>query len=99
MDGDGEMFSARFVHVDASARTLSAIARYTKINDGGAEPDTRHSIAPGPEKWISLDVSYRLALGAGWIEAGVGVDQRDRAWSDDDATLPRGWMSWNRPLR
>lgn len=99
MDGDGQMYSARFVHLDAAANTLSAVARYTLVNEGGVEPDTRHSIAPGPEDWISLDVTYRRPLWDGWIEGGVGVDQRDAQWQDSDSTLPRAWISWTAPLR
>ena len=99
MDGDGEMYSARWVHVDAAARTLSAVARYTKINEGGAVPDTRHSIAPGPEDWISLDVTYRRSLGAGWVEGGRGVDQRDQKWIDDEDVLGRAWLTWHHPFR
>jgi hypothetical protein len=99
MDGDGQMYSARFVHVDAAANTLSAVARYSEINRGGAVPDTRHSIAPGPETWISLDVSYRRVLTRGWIEGAVGVDQRERDWNDTRSTLPRVSLSWTLPLR
>jgi hypothetical protein len=99
MDGDGEMYSARWVHVDAAARTLSAVARFTKINDGGGEPDTRHSIAPGPEEWISLDVTYKHVLGPGWIEGGLGVDQRDQSWKGEEHTFGRAWLSWNWSVR
>jgi hypothetical protein len=99
MDGDGQMYSARFVRVDPAANTLSAVARYTKVNEGGAVPDSRHSIAPGPEDWISLDVSYRYRLGNGWIEGGAGVDQRDRQWNNTESTLGRAWLSWTVPLR
>jgi hypothetical protein len=99
MDGDGEMYSARFVRVDAAANTFSAVGRYSKINQGGAVPDTRHSIAPGPEQWIGLDLSYRRVIGKGWIEGGIGIDQRDRDWNDTDSTLPRMWLSWTAPLR
>jgi hypothetical protein len=99
MDGDGQMFSARYVRVDAAARTLSAVARYTKVNEGGIVPDLRHSIAPGPEDWISLDVTYRHPFASGWIEGGLGVDQRDRETSGDSSTLPRAWLRWNRPVR
>jgi Capsule assembly protein Wzi len=99
MDGDGEMYSARFVRVGAAADTFTTIVRYSKINQGGVVPDPRHSIAPGPEDWISLDVSYRRAVGSSWIEGGLGIDQRDREWRDDDTTLPRAWLSWNRSLR
>ncbi|HET7204450.1 MAG TPA: capsule assembly Wzi family protein [Steroidobacteraceae bacterium] len=99
MDGDGEMYSARLVHVDASARTLSAVARFTKINDGGAEPDTRHSIAPGPEEWISLDLGYRRTFGRDSVEAGFGVDHRDQEWAKDEDVLPRTWVRWSRQFR
>jgi len=99
MDGDGQMYSARFVRLDAAANTLSAVARYTMVNEGGVVPDTRHSIAPGPEDWISLDLTYRRPLWNGWIEGGVGVDQRDAKWQDSESTLPRAWISWTTPLR
>jgi hypothetical protein len=99
MDGDGTMNSLRYVRVDAQGATLTALARYTVVNGGGTVPDTRHSIAPGQENWISLDVTYRRNLGAGWIEGGVGVDQRRREWSDNDAALSRAWLSLNWPWR
>ena len=99
MDGDGQMYSARYVRVDAQSNTFTAVARYTLVNEGGAVPDTRHSIAPGQENWISLDLAYRRNFGQGWFEGGVGVDQRDREWSSEDATLPRAWLTVNWPLR
>lgn len=99
MDGDGEMFSARYVRIDAAANTLNVVARYTAVNEGGSVPDPNHSFAPGPEDWISLDVSYRLMLPAGWVEAGVGVDSEDREWDGDDAVLPRAYVSWQHAIR
>jgi Capsule assembly protein Wzi len=99
MDGDGEMFSARYVRVDATANTLSVVARYTAVNEGGSVPDSNHSFAPGPEDWISLDVSYRLMLANGWVEAGFGVDSEDREWDDGDAVLPRAYVSWQHAIR
>ena len=99
MDGDGEMYSARYIRVDSAANALTVLARYSKINEGGGVPDDRHSIAPGPEDWISLDVSYRLALRSGWLEAGVGVDSQDRKWRGDEAVLARAYATWNYALR
>jgi len=95
MDGDGQMISARFVRVDASADTLTAIARYTKVNEGGNVPDERHSIAPGPEDWVSIDLMYRLPYRSGWIEASAGADYQDRKWNGTDAVLPRLSVSWH----
>ena len=95
MDGDGEMFSARLVRVDADGNTLEALARHIAVNQGGVVPDQRHSIAPGPEDWISLDLGYRHAFDFGELKGGVGVDFRDREWRDDSTTLPRAWIEWN----
>ncbi len=95
MDGDSEMFSARFTRIDASEATLAAVARFTKINQGGTVPDPSNSVAPGPEEWWSADVSYRRPMAAGWIEVGVGADYRDRAWNDTDALLPRASLTWH----
>jgi hypothetical protein len=99
MDGDGQMYSLRYVRVDNTATTFTAVLRYSLINEGGAVPDERHSIAPGPEDWISLDLTYRREMGNGWIEGGVGVDQRDQEWANDDDILPRAWLTVNWPLR
>lgn len=99
MDGDGQMYSARFVRVDPAASTLSVVARYTRVNEGGFQPDNQHSISPGPEEWISLDVSYARGWGGHRIEGGIGADHRDRAWNDTDATLLRAWLSWTIPFR
>ncbi len=94
MDGDGQMYSARFVRVGASAATLTALLRFTAVNEGGTVPDTRHTVAPGPEEWWSLDVGYRYPMRRGWVEAGAGVDHRDREWNDSSAVLGRAWVSW-----
>jgi hypothetical protein len=94
MDGDGEMFSLRYVRVGQAGSTWTAVARYTEVNQGGAEPDERHSFAPGPEQWTSLDVIYRHPLASGWLEAGVGADQRERDWSDSDPLLGRAYLTW-----
>ena len=99
MDGDGTMYSARFIHVDSSANTLTVLARYSRINEGGSVPDTRHSFAQGPEDWISLDLSYRRVVRSGWLEGGVGVDSQDRQWQGDEAILPRAYLTWNYALR
>ena len=89
MDGDGEMLSARFIRVDADEATWGAVARFTKINQGGTVPDPRNSVAPGAEEWWSLDLSYRRPLATGWIEATAGADYRQRDWNDTEALLPR----------
>ena len=75
------------------------MARYTKVNEGVVVPDTFHSVAPGAEDWISLDVSYRRVLRSGWLEGGVGVDSQDRKWQGDEAVLPRAYVTWNYALR
>ncbi len=93
MDGDGQMYSVRYIRVDDTAATLTAIVRYSMINEGGVEPDTRHSIAPGPEDWWSVDVTYRYPLRAGWLEAGVGGDYQDRQWNETSAVLPRAFVN------
>jgi hypothetical protein len=99
MDGDGEMISARFVRIGASGDALTAVARATSVNEGGGVPDERHSVTAGPEDWISLDVSYRRLFGSDWIEAGIGVEQRDQKWIDDEDVLGRAWLTWHRPFR
>lgn len=99
MDGDGDMYSARYISVDSAANTLTIVARYSRINQNLVEPDTRHSIAQGAEGWISLDLSYRRNLRSGWLEGGVGVDSQDRRWKGDEAVLPRAYVTWNYALR
>jgi hypothetical protein len=99
MDGDGNTFGARYVRVDASATTLTVLARYSEINQGGTFPDTLHSVAPGPEDWWSLDVSYRRLFGNGWIEASLGGDYRDREWNETSAFLPRFSVSWRQEFQ
>ncbi len=98
MDGDGTMYSARFIRIDSAANTLTVVARYTKVNEALVEPDTIHSVAEGAEDWISLDVSYRRVLRSGWLEGGVGVDSQDRKWQGDEAVLPRAYLTWNYAL-
>ena len=93
------MYSIRFVQVDAAANTFTAIARYSKVNEGGVVPDPKNSVAAGPEDWISLDFTYRRMFDKGWIEAGVGGDQQDRTWKNTERTLGRAYLTWNRPFR
>lgn len=95
MDGDGETLGLRYVYVDGSAATMTALLRYSQINEGGNVPDSLHSIAPGPEDWWSLDLTYRRALRQGWIEATAGGDYEDREWDDASAALPRFAVSWH----
>jgi hypothetical protein len=95
MDGDGEMYSARFTHVAAAGTSWGALVRLSEINQGGEVPDTRHSIAPGPEQWLSLDLSYRRPMSSGWIEGGVGADYRERDWDSTDALLARASLIWH----
>ena len=98
MDGDGEMFSLRYLRVAPGGATFTAVARYTDVNQGGFEPDERHSFAPGPESWLSLDLGYRWPLASGWVEVGVGADQRDRDWNNGDVLLGRAFVSWRHEL-
>jgi hypothetical protein len=95
MDGDGEQYAARYLLMPASGSTWSFMLRYTELNQGGAVPDALNSVAPGPEDWWSLDVSYRRDLPRGWIEIGVGADQEDRLWNDTSALLPRATLTWH----
>jgi len=95
MDGDGEMYSLRYMHIGASEVNWTVLARYTRVNQGGGEPDTRHSVAPGPEEWWSLDLSRRWLAGPGWIEVGAGGDYQDREWDDSSALLARLSVTWH----
>jgi hypothetical protein len=99
MDGDGEMWSFRYMRVNAAADTLTTLLRYTMVNQGGAVPDTLHTVAPGPEDWWSLDFTYRRPTAGGWIEASIGADYRDRQWNDTTALLARAALSWRHEFR
>jgi hypothetical protein len=99
MDGDGEMYSMRFVHVGADEVVWTVLARYTEVNQGGAMPDERHSVAPGPEQWWSLDLIRRWNVGSGWIEAGMGGDYRERDWNDTDPLLARFAVTWRQQFQ
>jgi len=99
MDGDGDTWGIRYMRVGDTADTLTVLARFTSVNEGGAVPDTLHSIAPGPEDWWSIDVTYRRALGGGWIEASAGGDYQDRQWNGTDAVLPRFAFTWHHEFR
>jgi hypothetical protein len=99
IDGDGDSYSVRFIHLDPAANTLSLVARYSKINEGGQVPDTRHSVAAGPENWIGLDASYRRHFGNDWFELGFGGDHRDRMWKDEQVLVGRAWLQWNHAFR
>jgi len=94
MDGDGQMYSARYMRVNAAADTFTALLRYTLVNEGGAVPDTRHTVAQGPEDWWSLDLTYRRPVAGGWVEASAGADYQDREWNDTSALLARFSVSW-----
>jgi hypothetical protein len=95
MDGDSEQYAARYLLMPEDGTSWSFMLRYTELNRGGAFPDVRNSVAPGPEDWWSADVSYRRPVPKGWIEIGVGVDREDRKWDDDTAVLPRGTFTWH----
>jgi hypothetical protein len=94
MDGDGEMYSVRYLLTPPSGALWTAVARYTKINRGGTEPDERHSIAPGPEQWWSVDLGHRRDTPYGQFELGVGADARDRKWNNTDETEFRAYLTW-----
>jgi hypothetical protein len=96
MDGDGQTLGLRYVRVTPEEATLTALLRYTKVNEGGVVPDTRNTVAPGPEDWWSLDVTWRQPLAGGWVEASAGGDYRDREWNDTSAALPRFSLTWHR---
>jgi hypothetical protein len=98
MDGDGDTYGFRYVRVNARADTFTALLRYTAVNEGGGVPDTRHTVAPGPEDWWSLDFTYRRPVAGGWVEASAGADNRDRQWNDTSALLPRISISWHHEI-
>jgi len=95
IDGDSEQYAVRYILAPADGTTWSFAVRYSELNRGGAYPDVRNSVAPGPEDWWSLDATYRRPVPKGWIEVGVGVDREDRKWDDDTAVLPRGTFTWH----
>jgi hypothetical protein len=94
MDGDGDMYSLRYVRIPPSGFEWTALLRYSRINDGGVVPDDRHSVAPGQEEWWSLDVSHRRAMSFGTISVGAGADARDREWNGTDTVLFRAFLTW-----
>ena len=94
MDGDGETLGLRYMRVNSAAETFTGLLRYTKVNENGAVPDTRHTVAPGAEDWWSLDLTFRRPMPGGWLEASVGADYQDRLWNDTTALLPRASISW-----
>jgi hypothetical protein len=95
IDGDSEQYAVRYIVAPADGTTWSFVVRYSELNRGGAYPDVRNSVVPGPEDWWSLDATYRRPVPKGWIEVGVGVDREDRKWDDDTAVLPRGTLTWH----
>jgi hypothetical protein len=99
MDGDGQMYSLRYMRVNAAADTFTALLRYTLVNEGGAVPDTRHTVAQGPEDWWSLDLTYRRPVAGGWVEASAGADYQDREWNGTSALLARFAVSWRHEFR
>ena len=94
MDGDGDMISARYLRTPRDGQLWTGMLRYTQINDGGVEPDPKHSIAPGPETWWSVDVAHRRSTPYGEVELGLGIDHKDREWDGDSDLLPRATLSW-----
>ncbi len=50
------------------------------------------------QSWLSLDFGYRWPLASGWLEVGVGADQRDRDWNGSDALLGRAFVTWRHEL-
>jgi hypothetical protein len=95
MDGDGEMIAARLIRVASDASVWSASLRQSKLNQGGGVPDQKNSVAPGPEEWLSADVSYRMPFLSGWLEAGAGIDRQERELQDETNVLPRAWLNWH----
>jgi len=63
------------------------------------EPINRNSVARGPEDWWSADLSYRLPLTSGWLEAGAGCDYRDRLWKNTVSTEPRVSLTWHQEFQ
>ncbi len=94
MDGDGETYGVRYMRLAADASSVTTLLRYSQVNEGGAVPDTRNTVAAGPEDWWSLDLTYRRPMRGGWIEASAGADYEDRRWNDTTALLPRIYVSW-----
>ena len=94
MDGDSEGYSLRYMRFSPDGRSLTTLLRYSRLNQGRVFPDTRNTVAIGPEDWWSLDVTHHRPLKGGWIEASVGADYEDREWNDTSALLPRFSVSW-----
>ena len=99
MDGDGETWGLRYMRFQPDGRSWTTLLRYSELNQGGVEPDTRNVVAPGAENWWSLDVTYHRPIKSGWVEAGVGADYEDREWNDTSALLPRFSLTWTSEFR
>ncbi len=92
-DNDARIFAVGAVAVDADDTQWRAHLRVGDLNRGG-NPDPRNTLTPGPQDFLSLDVSHSRVIPFGVVDIGVGYESVDDATSGESTDDARLYLQW-----
>ena len=96
-DNDANLISTGVMFVDAEYIQWRALARFGKLNRGGA-PDFRNTLTPTQQEILSLDISHSRELFLGVIEVGAGYEEIDDDASGLSSSDTRFYLQWRSSL-
>jgi hypothetical protein len=95
LDGDGRMHAVGLLLQGARGATWQFVARQMDINRGGAVPDTRHTLSPGPLEVWEAQVRADFDWLGGRVSLGLSAE-RQEAEGGERKTQGRGFLTYER---
>lgn len=92
-DNDARIVSLGGVMLDADDTRWRFLARFGKLNRGGA-PDNRNTLTSTPQDIASIDVSHSRVVPFGLIDVGVGYETVDDELSGSSNNEARFYVQW-----
>ncbi|MDJ0712160.1 MAG: capsule assembly Wzi family protein [Woeseiaceae bacterium] len=92
-DNDARIVSLGGIMLDADDTRWRFLARYGKLNRGGA-PDDRNTLTSTPQDLASVDISHSRVLPIGMIDFGVGFEMVDDDLSGSSSNEARFFVQW-----
>ncbi len=92
-DNDARIVSIGGVMLDEADTRWRFLARYGKLNRGGA-PDPRNTLTPTPQDIVSVDISHSRVVPFGLVDVGIGYESVDDELSASGRDEARFYVQW-----
>ncbi len=92
-DNDARIVSVGGVAIDEEDSRWRFLARFGKLNRGGAT-DSRNTVTATPQDIVSLDISHSRVVPFGLLDVGVGYETVDDVLSTATRDEARFYVQW-----